>query len=119
MDEWGRDPSIKAMRRVFRAMEKSLDDLLEQLDISPFDHRIRGWLEQALAKYESAWGAASRKGVRLDEKTASALYAHCLVKVIGAEGIKIPENQSIADKDVEREIRSLLLLLGSGPASSL
>ena len=49
MDEWGRDPSIKAMRRVFRAMEKSLDDLLEQLDISPFDHRIRSWLEQALA----------------------------------------------------------------------
>jgi hypothetical protein len=118
MDEWGRDPSIRAMRRVFRAMEKSLDDLLEQLDISPFDHRIRSWLEQALARYELAWKEASHKGIRLDEKMASALYDHCLVKVIGAEGIKIPENQSIADKDVESEIRSLLLLLGSGPASS-
>jgi len=114
MDEWGRDPSIKAMRRVFRAMEKSLDNLLEQLDISPFDHRIRGWLEQALAKYELAWGEASRKGVRLDEKTASALYAHCLVKVIGAEGIKIPENQSIADKDVEKELSALLPSDGGG-----
>jgi hypothetical protein len=108
MDEWGWDPSVKAMRRIFRAMEKSLDDLLEQLDISPFDHRIRGWLEQALAKYELAWGAANRKGIRMDEKTASALYAHCLVKVIGAEGIKIPENQFIADKEVKREISSLL-----------
>lgn len=114
MDEWGRDPSIKAMRRVFGAMEKSLDDLLEQLNISPFDHRIRSWLEQALAKYELAWGAASRKGVRMDEKMASAVYAHCLVKVIGAEGIEIPENQSTANKDIERELSSLISSAGGG-----
>jgi len=118
MDEWGRDPSIKAMRRVFGAMEKSLDDLLEQLNISPFDHRIRSWLEQALANYERIWAEASRKGVRMEEKMAAPVYTHCLVKVIGAEGIEIPENQIIANKDVERELSSLLSLLGSGPASS-
>ncbi len=100
MDEWGRDSSVKAMRRIFKAMEKSLDDLLEQLNISPFDHRIKGWLEQALAKYERAWGEASRMGVPMDEKMAPAVYAHCLVKVIGSEGIKIPESLFAIEKDI-------------------
>ena len=111
MDEWGRDPSVRAMRRVFQEMEKSLDDLLEQLNISPFDHRIRGWLEQALANYERIWAEASRKGVRMEENMAPPVYTHCLVKVIGAEGIEIPENQSTANKDVERELRFFLSLL--------
>ena len=109
MDEWGRDPSVKAMRRIFKEMEKSLDDLLEQLNISPLDHRIRGWLEQALAKYERAWGEASRMGVSMDEKMAPAVYAHCLVKVIGSEGIKIPESRLTVNKDVARLISDLVI----------
>jgi len=104
MDEWGRDPSIKAMRRVFKAMEKTLDDLLEQLEISPFDDRIRGWLEQALAKYERAWGEANRLRVQMDEKMALAVYAHCLVRVIGSGEIKIPESRLALKEDVERLI---------------
>ena len=104
MDEWGRDPSVKAMRRIFKAMEKSLNDLLEQLNISPFDHRIKGWLEQALDKYERAWGEASRMGVGMDEKMAPAVYVHCLVKIIGSEGIKIPESLLAIEKDVARLI---------------
>ena len=53
MDEWGRDPSVQAMRKVFKGMEKSLEKILGQLDISPYDQRIRGWLEKALAKFET------------------------------------------------------------------
>ena len=85
-------------------MEDFLDDLLKQLKISPFDHRIRGWLEQTLAKYERAWGVASRKGIRMDEKMASAVYAHCLLKVIGSEGVKIPESLLPIEKDAQRLI---------------
>jgi len=109
MDEWGRDPSVKAMRRIFKAMEKSLNDLLEQLNISPFDHRIKGWLEQALAKYERAWSEASRMGVPMDEKMAPAVYIHCLVKIIGSEGIKIPEGLLAIEKDVARLISDLVI----------
>ena len=109
MDEWGRDPSVKAMRRIFKAMEKSLNDLLEQLNISPFDHRIKGWLEQALAKYERAWSEASRMGVLMDEKMAPAVYVHCLVKIIGSEGIKIPEGLLAIEKDVARLISDLVI----------
>jgi hypothetical protein len=104
MDEWGRDPSVRAMRMVFKEMEKSLDDLLEQLNIDPLDHRIRVWLEKALIKYERAWGVASRMGIRMDENMAPAVYAHCLLKVIGLEGIKIPERLLAIEKDTERLI---------------
>lgn len=102
MDEWGRDPSVRAMRRIFKTMEDSVDDLLKQLNISPLDHRVRGWLEQALAKYERAWVEARRQGVRLDEKMAAAVYAHCLGRVIGTDGIIVPESRVKIDKDVER-----------------
>lgn len=104
MDNWGRDPSVRAMRRVFKGMEKALDDFLQQLNIDPLDHRIRGWLEQALVKYEKAWGVASRMGVHMDEDMAPAVYARCLVKVIGLDGIKIPENMLPIEKDTERLI---------------
>jgi hypothetical protein len=63
MDEWGRDPSVQAMRKVFKGMEKSLEEILGKLDISPYDHRIRGWLEKALAKFEGAWGVANQMGI--------------------------------------------------------
>ncbi|MFC1882755.1 hypothetical protein ACFL2S_14850 [Thermodesulfobacteriota bacterium] len=104
MDNWGRDPSVRAMRRVFTGMEKALDDFLQQLNIDPLDHRIRGWLEQALAKYENAWGVASRMGVHMDEDRAPAVYARCLLKVISLDGIKIPVNMLPIEIDTERLI---------------
>jgi hypothetical protein len=85
MDEWGRDPSVRAMRGIFKTMEDAVDDLLEQLNISPLDHRVRGWLEQALANYEQAWHEARRAGIGMDETMAAAVYVDCLMKVIGAE----------------------------------
>ena len=102
MDEWGRDPSVKAMRSVFKAMEDALEGLLKQLDISPLDLRVRDWLEQALAKFERAWMEARRQGIPMDEKTAAAVYDHCLAKVIAAGGIKIPESRLAAEKVVEK-----------------
>ena len=35
MDEWGRDPSVQAMRKVFKGMEKALEEILSQLAIAP------------------------------------------------------------------------------------
>ena len=107
MDEWGRDPSVRAMRGIFKTMEATVNDLLEQLNISSLDHRVRGWLEQALANYERAWVEARRQGIPMDEKMATAIYAHCLGKVIGAEGIKVPESRFAIDKNVERLLSSL------------
>ena len=107
MDEWGRDPSVRAMRGIFKTMEDAMDDLLKQLNISPLDHRVRGWLEQALANYERVWVEARRQAISRDEEVAAAVYAHCLGKVIASEGIKVPETRFAIDKDVERVLSSL------------
>ena len=107
MDEWGRDSSVRAMRGIFKTMEAAVDDLLKQLNISPLDHRLRGWLEQALAKYERAWVEARRQGIPMDEKKATAVYGHCLAKAIGADGIKLPENRFATEKDVESLINEV------------
>lgn len=108
MDEWGRDPSVRAMRGIFKTMENSVDDLLKQLNISPLDHRVRGWLEQALANFERVWAEAHRQGVRMDEKMAAAVYGHCLAKVIGSEGVKIPEKALAIEKDLGKLISEVV-----------
>ena len=108
MDEWGRDPSVRAMRGIFKTMEDSVDDLLKQLNISPLDHRVRGWLEQALANFERVWAEAHRQGARMDEKMATAVYGHCLAKVIGSEGVKIPEKALAIEKDLGKLISEVV-----------
>jgi len=90
MDEWGKDPSVQIMRKVFKGIEKGQHELLKRLDITPYDLRIRRWREQALALFERAWGVANRMGIAMDEHTASAVYVHCLAKIMGAERINIP-----------------------------
>jgi hypothetical protein len=92
MDQWGRDPSVQAMRKVFKAMETSLEVILKRLDISPYDDRIRDWLEKALPKFERSWAVAHQMGIPMDEEIAPAVYARCFAKVIGSEGIEVPQD---------------------------
>ena len=107
MDEWGRDPSVQAMRKVFKGMEASVGQILEELDIAPYDHRIRGWMEKALVKFERAWGIANQTGMIMNEQTAPVVYAHCLMKIIAAEGIEIREGVLPADRESEKLINEV------------
>jgi hypothetical protein len=107
MNEWGRDASVQAMRKVFKGMEKSLEEILGQLDIAPYDPRIRGWLEKALAKFETSWVVANQMGIIMNEKIAPVIYTHCLTKVIGCEGIEIPEGILTEEKDTARLIHEV------------
>ncbi len=102
MDEWGKDPSVQIMRRVFKGMEEVQHELLKRLDIIPYDLRIRRWRDQALTLFERAWGVASRMGITLDEHTASLVYVHCLAKVMSTERINIPPGILPESKSVER-----------------
>jgi hypothetical protein len=106
-DEWGRDPSVQAMRKIFQGMEKSLNEILARLGISSYDLRIRGWLETALTKFERAWGVANQMGIIMDEKKAPLVYAHCIAKVIGSEGIEIPEDILPEEKETGRLINEV------------
>jgi hypothetical protein len=90
VDQWGKDPSVQIMRKVFKRMEKAQHELLKGLNIVPYDLRIRRWREQALALFERTWDVGNRMGVTMNEHTASAIYAHCLAKIMESEGINIP-----------------------------
>ena len=102
-----RDPSVQAMRIVFKGMEKSLEEILGQLDIAPYDQRIRGWLEKALVKFETSWVVANQMGIIMNEKISAGVYAHCLAKVIASEGIEIPEGILPEEKDTVRLIHEV------------
>jgi hypothetical protein len=108
-DEWGKDPSVQIMRKVFTEMEKSQHELLKRLDILPYDLRIRRWRGQALALFERAWGAANRMGITMDEQTASTVYTHCLAKIMGSEGINIPAGLLPEAKSIEIIFREVFL----------
>jgi len=102
IDEWGKDPSVQIMRKVFKGMENAQHELLKRLDITPYDLRIRRWRDQALALFERACGVANRMGITIDEHTASVVYVHCLAKVMGAERINILSGILPEAKSVER-----------------
>ena len=107
MDEWGRDPGVRAMRKVFSAMETALEQMLRELAISPYDQRIRGWLDTALPKFERAWYLARQMGVSMNEYDAPVVYAHCLARVIGSAGIDIPDETLPADEQIQKLVNEV------------
>ncbi len=90
-DDWGRDPSVRMMRRIFRRMETAQKLLLEGLNISPFDVRLRRWRERARELFEDALAKGARSGVIVDEDKACDVYINALSKIMSADGINIPK----------------------------
>ena len=65
-DEWGHDPSVQSMRRVFCFMEEAQQQLLRDLNISLFDQRLRRGREHALKLFEQAWPLAIKEKAEPD-----------------------------------------------------
>ncbi len=89
-DEWGHDPSVQTMRRIFARMEEGQKDLFEGLKLSPLDGRLRRLRDSARHLFDRAWPHAQRRGLTRSEEDAATLYVHCLVSVLNQEGIKVP-----------------------------
>jgi hypothetical protein len=106
-DEWGRDPAVRAMRRVFSAMEAAQKEFIKNLGLPPFDQRLRRWRERALAAFDASWARTARTGVEFSETEAGALYVHCLGKIMTMEGMDVPPEilpQSEKLKKILREV---------------
>ena len=106
-DEWGRDPSVQVMRRVFAAMEAAQKEFIKNLGVSPYDHRLRRWRERARAAFDASWARTARSGVELSEREAGAIYVHCLGKIMTTEGMDAPPEtlpQSEKLKKILREV---------------
>ena len=108
VDDWGRDPSVQFLRKVFKGMENAQQELLKRLDIASYDPRIRRWRDQALALFEKGCGVATRMGITMDENTASVIYVYCFAKIMGAERIRVPPDIMPDAKAVERILKEVL-----------
>lgn len=106
-DEWGRDPTVRAMRRVFAAMEAAQKELLKALSLSPLDRRLRRWRERALAAFDAAWARSGRAGVELGEPEAGVLYVHCLAKIMTREGIEVPTEVLPRNEKLQKILREV------------
>jgi hypothetical protein len=91
IDDWGRDPSVRAMRRIFAHMETAQTRLLVALQLSTLDRRLRRARDSARALVEQTWSLASKRGITLDEDGAADLYVHALASALLREGIMVPD----------------------------
>ena len=100
-DRWGRDPSIQSMRRVFAGMEKTQTELLATLRISPLDHRLRLWRQNALRLFEQQWNQTTTRGHSLGERQIADLYSSCLTNILAKAGIPAPPSVISPDEEVK------------------
>jgi len=96
-DEWGKDPAVQTMRKVFRQMELAQGELLKAAGISIWDPRLRHWREVSLAAFERAWANAARRRIDLREDQAGVLYAHCFARTMMREGIGASDSRQSDD----------------------
>ena len=107
-DEWGRDPSVQSMRRVFSSMEEAQREFLLCLNISVLDPRLRRSREQALELFGQTWPKAARRGM-IGEEVAAPFYLHCLAQSLRLAGVEVPEEALPRDEKV-------IHLLKKGPS---
>ena len=107
-DEWGQDPSVQAMRRVFSRMESAQEEFLKAAGISPFSARLRSWRDRARVCFERSWARAAGEGLKPSEEAAGSFYICCLSSVMLSEGVNIPETALPNDERVERVVKEIL-----------
>jgi hypothetical protein len=101
LDEWGIDPSVRAMRGVFGLMESFQDGFLERLRIDRYDPRLRLWRDEAKRNFEKSWGKAANERIQLSQEQIATLYLRCLVDVMRLDGIRIP-NDALEPNEASR-----------------
>ena len=108
IDEFGRDPAVRAMRRVFASMETVQQQILQAAALSPLDRRLRPWREQALQLFEQAWARAGRRGLARDGDEVAALYALCLAGVLERGRVSVPAGALPRNEALEEIVREIL-----------
>lgn len=99
-DDWGKDPSVRRMREVFSRMEHALNNILEKIDISPYDARIRTVKENALNIFERVYPVLASNISHFNDDTLIMIYIQCLKKALLLTDIQLnadifPENKEI------------------------
>ncbi len=107
-DEWGHDPSVQMMRRVFSLMEKAQAEMMEQLSISPFDPRLQRIRSRARDFFEETWPIAMRKEIVSNDQETIRLYLCCLKHVLKLNGFPISDQTLFKDERLEEFLKESL-----------
>jgi len=89
-DQWGQDPNVQMMRRIFALMEKTQKELLVTMEISSFNPQLRRARIYSRDLFEQFWPIAMQKGIVSNENETSLLYRHCLTHALKWSGVKAP-----------------------------
>ena len=90
------------MRRVFAQMGNIQEDMLQRLNVSPFDYRLRRIRAFALRLFEKTWVEALNRRIVNNEEESAALYARCLAKALTANRIEVPQNILPENKEIDK-----------------
>lgn len=102
IDEWGNDPQVRFLRKVFSEIEKAQKNLLNKVGISLLDERLRRIRDGALNVFEKAWSLSVRSNLPLDEKKLENLYIYSLAYVIERYRIEVPSEILPLDEEAKR-----------------
>ena len=106
-DNWGKDPQVRYLRKVFAHIEKSQKELLGKINIPDYDERLRRWRDGALNLFERSWALSARWGVYLNEQEASAVYLHCLAYVLMRNRIEVPKELLPDNEKIDMFIKGI------------
>ncbi|MCB2191902.1 MAG: hypothetical protein KQI62_10070 [Deltaproteobacteria bacterium] len=101
-DAFGHDPSVRAMRQVFAAMEAAQAELLARMGIAPLEPELRAWREKALRLFEPAWPRAAAQGLVSGPEQAARLYLLALGRAMAQAGRPVPPEQLPSAPELER-----------------
>ena len=92
-DAWGADPSVRALREVFAALEEASAGLLARLGVDSLDPRLRPWRERARVLFEAAWPRAMAQGLARRPREAGELYLLALGRALAESGFNLPAGE--------------------------
>jgi hypothetical protein len=86
-------------------MEMAQKKLLDHLNLSPFDLRLRKIREKARISFDRAWALGLRQGIIERDEDAVSLYTYCLERSLSSEEIKVPHEALPNDERIARFVK--------------
>ena len=96
---------MRAMRRLFAQMESDQKELFKQLEVSPYDIRLRPCREDAKDLFERMLSLSAAKGQGQDDVDAATLYVHCLVRALKHHGLPVPDKTIQEDPRLDEQFQ--------------
>ena len=106
--DWGSDPQVRHLRRMFADIEAAQTRFLKSINISPFDDRLRRWRDAALKLFEKTWVLSVRQGLSVGEREVSRMYLHCLAHFLRLNRIDVSQEVLPASEDMSGLIKEAL-----------